>query len=595
MAQEVTEAGNPTANYNVLSENLRRVTPSGIQCAIFCGGRRCKYESPDNWDTTHMAIHGIFSHWVTDDILAMARPSTEVIVKENIIQQFQSAGIRSIINLQKPGEHASCGNILETSGFTYDPNVFMENNIYFYNFTWKDYGEATTSNLLDMVKVMAFALEEGKVAVHCHAGLGRTGVLIACYLVYSLRVKANDAIRFVRLKRPNAIQTRGQILCVQDFEQFIHPQSTVFCNKELSKDKKAPEFTLTQYLQRQALMLHGYEMRTFKFIPKVVHVLCERILQLCDCNRFGLLNIRSYLAARRMSSPGGSTLVSGSSTRRTSTELDDLPGNFTDDDVMAASPSSDQAISPDMPSCASGMSGLDDSCLDAMLGDGIHGQQLHENVCYQELSSQVDLQKAAEDEKIIPYNIEDVVRALLADHDLLGEGTKKYMKQYRIELNVKQSTWARLKVERNLYVLTGLLYEWMEHLKTPILTRDDLSYIVIFGMKPGICLKKLDMATQYTLEYLLRVVVVLQPLPRNVTEDLVKRFLASLTHQGVPIEGVLKPSGKGYRKLREGTYKRVLEFLMKLFDVIHENMNPRIPPLTPEASEEIEQPEQERA
>ena len=48
-------------------------------------------------------------------------------------------------------------------------------SVYFYNFGWSDYGVANLTTILDMVKVMAFALQEGKVAVHCHAGLGRTG------------------------------------------------------------------------------------------------------------------------------------------------------------------------------------------------------------------------------------------------------------------------------------------------------------------------------------------------------------------------------------------------------------------------------------
>ena len=75
------------------------------------------------------------------------------------------------------GEHASCGPSLHESGFTYDPADFMKANIFFYNFAWKDFGEASMVGLLDMVKVLSFALSEGKVAVHCHAGLGRTGKL----------------------------------------------------------------------------------------------------------------------------------------------------------------------------------------------------------------------------------------------------------------------------------------------------------------------------------------------------------------------------------------------------------------------------------
>ena len=68
-----------------------------------------------------------------------------------------------------------------------------------------DYGTVPDNKLIDMVRVLDFALSEGKVAIHCHAGLGRTGLLIACYLIYALRMNFNQAIYYIRDKRFGAL------------------------------------------------------------------------------------------------------------------------------------------------------------------------------------------------------------------------------------------------------------------------------------------------------------------------------------------------------------------------------------------------------
>lgn len=110
--------------------------------------------------------------------------------------------------------------------------------------------------------------------------------------------------------------------------------------------------------------------------------------------------------------------------------------------------------------------------------------------------------------------------------------------KFQVDLNNKISTWQRLELETDIYILSGLLYEWLEGLKYPILDVESLSQIVIRDTHPKQCLQKLQAYDRYLLEYLLRFVSRLRPL------TIIKRIIAAITHQSVRVRQTLMPSGK---------------------------------------------------
>ena len=58
-----------------------------------------------------------------------------------------------------------------------------------------------------------------RVLVHCGEGQGRTGTVLAAYLI-SHGLGADEAIRVVREKRPGSIQTLEQENVLHEFEKF---------------------------------------------------------------------------------------------------------------------------------------------------------------------------------------------------------------------------------------------------------------------------------------------------------------------------------------------------------------------------------------
>lgn len=579
--------------YSRISEHFRHVTPGVIQCSMFCGGNKCKYENPSRMKTEQMAIDGLYSSWVTPLILATARPSTDVIKRYNVLEQFARTGIKSIINLQHPGEHASCGFGLEPeSGFSYIPEDFMQEDIYFYNFGWNDYGVRSLESILDMVKVMSFALTKGKAAVHCHAGLGRTGVLIACYLVFSERIEAEEAIHRVRSNRPKAIQTRGQIQCVIDFTNFLHHLWVVFP----SCAPGARKFTLLQYLKRQKHLLHGMEARNLKHIPKVLHVCCCRLLEVAAVKSADMpLTIDLFREVKAVFSENFDSDVPNVSSSEDPIQpsisediVNALKHNpYVDSSVQVLQTSSMQHahswdavnnvndtpdiehhgkyllrldLSKDPKSCMGGSRrasyssfghSSDVGLLPSSRGLKLEPIKLTRNkaetkkdrkkLASLESEGSIDMteeSKTAENKfcnSLKQNAIEQAtandriqVATCLALSACADSSVNNRVERVKRKLN-SSGSWDEVYSESDPWILTRLLWSWLSELEEPVITEEEITLLEEKAEDPIAAIKELGFGVRGTLECLITTIYELEPLPHELSDRVLRHTAMVLT------------------------------------------------------------------
>jgi atypical dual specificity phosphatase len=86
----------------------------------------------------------------------------------------------------------------------------------------EDYGVPSMEVLDEAVDYIDKRIRSGKpVLVHCAAGKGRTGALLAAYMIKKENLTAEQAIEKIRLMRPGSVQSVAQETALSMYEKYV--------------------------------------------------------------------------------------------------------------------------------------------------------------------------------------------------------------------------------------------------------------------------------------------------------------------------------------------------------------------------------------
>jgi atypical dual specificity phosphatase len=141
--------------------------------------------------------------WVVDGKLA----GCGLPITEDEFEWLVQRGIRSIVTIRE---------------VPLPSNWFDRGDVSYLHLKVEDFGAPSIEELDAGVKFIEDQIKNGKlVMVHCAAGKGRTGTVLAAYLVKNENLSAEQAIAKLRSIRPGSVQSVVQETAVSMYAKYL--------------------------------------------------------------------------------------------------------------------------------------------------------------------------------------------------------------------------------------------------------------------------------------------------------------------------------------------------------------------------------------